>query len=510
MRMGRPACTFVLAVLLCAQLPAMGSDYALVINHGRVIDPESGLDATRHVGIANGRIKTIARHPLRGERVIDASGLIVAPGFIDLHSHSPTPLGQHYQAFDGVTTSLELEAGAEPVQAFGAAISTQPLLNFGASAGYVAMRMRVKNGLAFDATTGKPRPAGLKGWKTALLFLLTDFNTAMAASLYEPATAAELDQLQQMLHDSLDNGALGIGLALDYFSDAIQQAEMQMIFSTAAQRGVPIFVHIRRGIDGDPSGLREVLELAATHGTALHVCHITHNAISNLDVFLAEIAQARAAGVDVTTEVLPYNAGSALISSAVFGRDWQTIFNITYADVEWAATGERFNEATWNEYYKKFPDGQVIHHYLREEWTRQAVQTPGVIIVSDLMRMESTDKKVAPHNGAFTKVLGQYVREEKLLGWTDALAKMTLLPARRLERFAPAFQRKGRIQADADADITIFDPVTIQSNASYDDPFQHATGIVHVIVNGQPIISNGHRVPHSTPGQRITTWTHVP
>ncbi len=495
--------------LICAALfsaaNALGSPYDLVINHGRVIDPESQLDGVKHIGIVDGRITAIAQQPLQGDVTIDATGLIVAPGFIDLHTHSPTPLGQHYQAFDGVTTALELEAGYHPVLEYGAAISSEPLINYGASAGYVGMRMLVKNGLRFDSATGAPKPVGIKGWKTALMFLLTGFDTALAASLYEPASEAELTQLQAMLESSLDNGALGIGLALDYFSDAIQDAEMHMIFSTAARRNVPVFVHIRRGIDGDPSGLREVLALAAEYQSALHIAHISHNAISNLDLFLDEIAQAKRAGVDVTTEVLPYNAGSALISSAVFGRDWQTIFNITYEDVEWAATGQRFNETLWNEYYDKYPDGQVIHHYLQEAWTRQAVQTPGVIIVSDLMIMESTEKKVAPHNGAFSKVLGQYVRQEKLLDWPTALAKMTLLPARRLEHFAPAFKRKGRIQLEKDADITIFDPKIIRSNATYQDPFQEATGIIHVLVNGRPIIRDSQRLENSTPGRRMTS-----
>jgi hypothetical protein len=238
------------------------------------------------------------------------------------------------------------------------------------------------------------------------------------------------------------------------------------------------------------------------YGASVHVCHVTHNAISGLELFLREIREARAAGVDVTTELLPYNAGSAAISSAVFGRDWQTIFSITYEDVQWAATGEWFNREMWEEYREKYPEGQVIHHYLKEEWTRRALIEPGVIVVSDLLTMESKDKKVAPHNGAFSKVLGRYVRQENLLDLNTALAKMTLLPARRLENYAPAFKRKGRIQPGMDADITIFNPDTILDNATYMDPYQEATGIAHVIVNGQPVISDGKLVAGSCPGRR--------
>ena len=201
--------------------------------------------------------------------------------------------------------------------------------------------------------------------------------------------------------------------------------------------------------------------------------------------------------------MLPYNAGSALISSAVFSRDWQTIFNITYEDVEWAATGERFNKAMWEDYHANRPDGQVIHHYLKEEWTQRAVREPGVIIVSDLLAMESKEKKVAPHNGAFSKILARYVREAELLDLQEALAKMTLLPAQRLERFAPAFSRKGRLQEGMDADITVFNPATVLDNATYKDPYREASGIYHVIVNGQPVIQDGELVENAFPGRRL-------
>lgn len=501
-RMGVFRCVVLIGWLLAGHWVVAG-DYTLAINNGRVIDPESGLDAIRHIGISGDKIVTLSSTALDADRVIDATGLVVAPGFIDLHTHSPTPLGQYYQAFDGVTTALELEAGSYPMLEYGVQISDSPMINYGASAGHISMRVLEKNGLKMSDGTATPTPVGFKGWKTAFLYFFTDFNTALAASLVEEATAQELGSLRTMLESDLDAGALGIGLALDYFSDAIKDAEMRMIFEVASQRDAPIFIHIRRGIDGDPAGLREVIVLAKEYGSSVHICHITHNAISNLEVFLAEIRQARKEGVDISTEVLPYNAGSTLISSAVFSRDWQTIFNITYEDVEWAATGERFDQAMWEDYHENRPDGLVIHHYLKEQWTQRAVREPGVIVVSDLPTMESKDKNVAPHNGAFSKVLGRYVREQQLLDLSTAIAKMTLLPARRLQVYAPLFSRKGRIQEAMDADITIFDPLTIYDNATYRDPYQEATGIVYVIVNGQAVISDGVQVPNVYPGKRL-------
>jgi N-acyl-D-aspartate/D-glutamate deacylase len=496
------ACVFV-ALAACPAVSEEAEEkrsYDLVLRGGRVIDPETGLDAVRDVGVEGGRIAAISEQRLDGEVEIDATSLVVAPGFIDLHSHSATPLGQRYQVMDGVTTALELEAGAFPVADFGRFVREEPLINYGASTGYAAIRLEVKLGIRQpDLLTDSPEPIGLLGYWTAVRSLFTTPTEVFS----ETATASERARLRAKLEEGLDAGGIGIGLALDYISEGVDAQEARMIFEVAGERQVPIFIHLRRGVNGDPAGLREAISFARETRAPLHVCHIQHNAMGNVGLFLGEIESARAEGFDVTTELLPYNAGSALISSAVFGRDWRTIFDIDYKDVEWAATGERFDEAMWNAYRAEHPEGQVIHHYVDEAWTRHALVEPGVMVVSDLLPMIDEESKVAPHNGAFAKVLGRYVREEKLIDLETALAKMTLLPARRVEAVAPVFRQKGRLQEGADADITVFDPATVIDRATYADPYQASAGIVHVLVNGVPVVRDGALQPAVHPGRAL-------
>jgi N-acyl-D-aspartate/D-glutamate deacylase len=486
----------------------LAPEYDLVLEGGRVIDPETGLDAPLHVGIADGKIAALSEAPLSGQRVLDVRGHVVAPGFIDLHTHSPTRLGEEYQLQDGVTTALELEAGAFPVNQYGERFAEGARMNYGASVGYLSIRTEVKLGVrqAHIVTSGG-EPLGWLGYWTIARSLFSMRTTEVFS---EEASPAEIAEMRQKLQNGIQSGGLGVGLPLDYFSEAANDAELEMIFEVAAESKVPVFMHVRRGVNGDPAGLLEALDLAERTGASLHVCHITHNAMRSTEQFLEAIRAARARGVDVTTEVLPYNAGSALISSAVFGRNWQEIFAIDYEDVEWAATGERFNEAMWNEYREKYPDGQVIHHYLKDEWTRRGLAEPGVIVVSDLLPMESLDSKVAPHNGAFSRVLGRYSREAGLLDLPTALSKMTWLPAKRLENFAPAFAKKGRIQLGADADITVFDPERIIDRATYKNPYQTPEGILYVIVAGEPVVVRGELVEDAYPGQRLTTKTAGP
>jgi len=497
------ACSGLFALAL--PIAALAQPFDMIVSGGRVIDPETGLDAVRNIGVRDGRIVQISDAPLDGEVVIDAAGKLVVPGFVDLHTHGTNTLSQQMQLLDGVTTGLELELGTIDIDDLGALYTDGALMHYGASAGYMSARILIKNGIAFRNQMTLPLPQNWTGIVTLFTYLTQGLDVALAPTYQDAATAEEIVAINQALADELDHGALGIGLTLDYMSEAIGDAELRAVFALAAARDVPLFIHIRRGINGDPSGLREVITLAKETGAPIHICHVTHNAMKNLDLFLAEIKQARAEGVDISVELLPYEAGSTNIGAAVFKRDWQTIFAIDYGDVQRADTGEWFTEETFKAYQRDVPSGAVIHHYLTADQTRRALADPNMMIVSDLIAVQSLDKLVPPHNTAFTRVLDLFVKQEKIIDLPDAISRMTLKPAQRLEPMAPAFKRKGRLQAGADADIVVLDWDALEHKATYQDPYVPTVGVETVIVGGVVAVQDGELVPDTYAGRLITT-----
>jgi hypothetical protein len=315
---------------------------------------------------------------------------------------------------------------------------------------------------------------------------------------------AEIVRAMRHVGLGIDQGGLGIGLLLDYLDAAVSDGELEALFTTAADRRAPLFIHIRRGMAGDPSGLIEVIELAKRTGASIHICHLSASAMGGIDNFLELVDEALAAGVDISAESYPYNAGSTSIGADVFNRDWKSIFGITYSDVQLAETGEFFTKARWDEVRAEDPGATIIHHYGREDWTQRAMVSSAMMIGSDAMPIFS--KKIKSHPraiGTFSRVLAEYVRGSKILSLSEALSKMSYLPAKRLEGVAPRFKRKGRIQPGADADIVIFDVDSIRDRATYDQPYSPSTGITAVIVNGQLVVNQGIIVPNVFPGRIV-------
>ena len=455
----------LLAAAACAGQPAQS--YDLVIANGRVMDPESGLDAARHVGIRGGTIETISEAPLAGTRVIDAAGHVVAPGFVDLHEHGQQEESYRMMVRDGVTSAFELEVGTGDVAAWYAAREGGQIVNHGVSIGHIPARMKVLgdpgNGLL---------PAGIGGSGAA--------NDAQMAAM------------ETILREGLAQGAVAMGFGSAYTPGA-PMSEIERMFRVAAEGGVSVHIHMRGGL----AGLQETIKAAAAARAPLHIVHVNSSGGDELDGFLAAIRAARDAGQDVTTEAYPYGAGMTEIQSALFD-DWATWPDERFAQHQLVSTGERLTRKTFAEARKT--GGTVIIHDRSEQQTRTAIASPLAMIASD--GFIENGRGHPRTSGTYAKVLGRYVRDEKAVTLMHALGRMTLEPARRLERRTSAMANKGRVRVGADADLTIFDPATIIDRATYEDAGIPSRGISYVVIGGQVVVDRG-ELTTARPGRAI-------
>ena len=458
--------------LFCAlAIAASAQQYEIVISHGRVIDAETRLDAVRDVGIQNGKIAAISETPLAGRSVVDARGLVVTAGFIDLHQHGQTPENYAFKARDGVTTALEMEVGVSPVDAWYRARQGKSLINFGASAGHIPARMAVLH----DSGTFLPRDRAV--------------NTA--------ASPEQLADILSLLRQGLNEGALGIGMGIAYVPAATRN-EIVRVFQLAAERKLPVYVHLRSSGPVEPGGidaLQEVMADAVAAGASLHVVHITSTELRQTPLALDLIHSAAGHNLDFTTEAYPYTAGMTDLGSAIFSEGWQERNGgISYNDLQWAATGERLTAESFARYRKQ--GGMVAIHAIPEDVVRDAIADPEVIVASDGILDHGKGHPRAA--GTYARVLGKYVRQEHLLSLMDALRKMSFLPAQRLN-----LSTKGRLQIGADADIVVFDPQRVTDRATFENPAQYSEGIPYVMVNGVWVVKDSGIQENVFPGRGL-------
>jgi dihydroorotase len=243
----------------------------------------------------------------------------------------------------------------------------------------------------------------------------------------------------------------------------------------------------------------EVIAAAAVTGAPLHIVHLHSSGLGGVPQLLRLLEEAEAGGLDVTTEAYPYTAGMTGIESAIFAGGWQEVLGIGFGDLEWAATGERLTPETFRRYRQQ--GGMVILHFIPSASMEAAVTHPQVMIASD-GRLENG--RGHPRSaGTYARILDDFVREAQALGFAEAIRKMSLMPAQRLQARVPAMTRKGRIRVGADADLTIFDPEGVRDRATYAEPAAYSEGIPYVLVSGVPVVFDGELREDLLPGRGI-------
>jgi dihydroorotase len=297
------------------------------------------------------------------------------------------------------------------------------------------------------------------------------------------------------IRNSLSAGGIGIGIPIGYLPK-VSPGEVFKVYQLAGELKTPVFSHVR---DASIIAIQQAIADAALTGAPLHIVHVNSMALGQIKLAIEMVRTARSNGLDITTELYPYTAGSTLIQSALFNDGWQERMGITYHDIQWVETGERLTKESFENYRKT--GGVIILHSMKPEWIQAGIVSPGVMIASDGMPYA---KLAHPRTaGTFSRVLGKYVREDKVLDLASAIEKMTLLPAKRMEGISPMMRFKGRLQVGADADVTIFNPNTVIDLSTFEKGLEFSRGIEHVIVNGSFVLKDGKTVKDVFPGQPV-------
>lgn len=497
-----------LSAMSVAEKPASG--YDLVLRGGRVIDPESGLDAVVDVALSQGRIADMGEGLRPAPAELDVTGYVVTAGFVDLHSHVTDIAGHRLRALDGVTTALELEGGVTPVApAYRQAAAEGRPINYGFAASWALARMEAVGGVRLDAGLG------------------TFMANISSPAWQGPATQPQISQILTRLSADLADGALGIGMLVGY-APAAGPDEYLHVAQLAAQAGVPTFTHARDLIEFVPGtlmdGAEEIVRAAAETGAHMHYCHLNSTSLRHVDRVLDVVGRAQAAGSRVTTEAYPYGSGMTGIGAAFLAPERLAERGITPSDLTYAPTGEQVGtEERLRELRASDPGGLVIVRYLDEDDPAdqnvmlRSLVFPDAVVASDAMPLTWTgtapDQMTWPLPGtAFThpRTAGTFSRALRLLaagegslGLNETLRRCSLLPAQLLETRAPAMRRKGRVQVGCDADIVVLDPATVSDQATYSHSTRPPTGIRHVLVNGTAVVRDGAIETSALPGRPV-------
>jgi dihydroorotase-like cyclic amidohydrolase len=494
------------ALLLVGCANAQQDDYDLVILGARVVDPETGLDEVSNIGITGTEISVVTPDAISGRDQIDATGLIAAPGFIDLHAHGQDPYSEKVSIFDGRTTQMDLEGGALPVEDYFDAKVGVSLANYGVSVSHASARLLLMDGI--DAE-GSPM-------MTHALEKAAATGNQWAATL---ATDEQLDEIDDLVRQGVDDGGIGIGVMVGYYPNA-RSGGIARMARVAAEKGSFLTTHTRYLSNAAPSGLlgqEEFIALALAYDVPLLLHHVPTNALSETPAALDMIDAANRNGATILGEAFPYVKGSTFMGTEILSPGWQERTGMDYDDLIWVETGETLTEETFNRYRAERPDGFFLMEHISQRDMLTAVLHPDVIIASDGMPLVDADGSFLAFDAPFGAGLGHprsagtfgtYLRiaiDDGSLTMPQIISKTAYQQAVFLEPFVPSMARRGRLQTGAFADITIFDVDEVRGMASYEVGTNSlaSEGFVHVVVNGQPVVREGRLVEGVHPGEAV-------
>lgn len=436
--------------------------YDLVIKNGHVVDPKHRVSAQLHIGIAGGKIACLSAEPLVGEKEIDAAGLIVSPGFVDLHMHED-PYDPQQDAFALCIAESMLQMG----------VTTALGGNCGISSGHTDPLMYLD---AVDRI-GLPIHLGLLAPHELLR------KNIGVADVYQALTADQIEKMIPLLDEMLDGGCIGFSMGMEYIPGT-SPAELLSLMGVAGKRDRVTAIHMRSDAEASLPAIQEMIDAAKSTAAALQISHLASmSGFGQIERALAKIDAYRYQDLDVAFDCYPYYAYCTTIGSACFDDGFLDAFGLGdegYAQLEIASgtlAGTMCTKELFFQVRKSEPEALLVAHLLRGEEVDRAISHPAAIIASDGIYHQG--KGHPRGSGTFPRFIHEYVVKQKKLSLEAALEKITWLPAKRFGL------PKGTLSVGADADITIFDLNKIKDGATFQTPTAKPEGIAFVLINGE-------------------------
>ena len=506
-----------LGLLICMTalaVPALAQDYDLVINNGRVMDPETMFDDIANVGITKGRIVAISKQPLSGTETIDATGHVVAPGFIDTHYHAMDVFGSKMALRDGVTTGMDLEAGSFNVKEwYDEKAKTGWQVNYGTSASLLWTRMAIH-----DPETNM---VGQMDYAAARPYIAKAAEDGVQGWSVTRSSLDEMNKTMQILDEDLRQGALGMAAPVAYITLGTTSYEVFMAQKTAANYGRLTASHIRYHLLSDtpteaPIAFDEMFTNAMLLDAPFLMCH-------NNDYGWWEIEEklqlARDKGLNMWSEYYPYLAGATAIT-ADFLRpsEWVEKRGYKYEETIYDPIDDAYlTNETYAALMKKEPGRSVVVEFpYRKPWMSSFLTMPHMTIAADAMVGVGADGESLPWDADWSEYRGHprtagtrgasfRMAREQGVPLMFTVAQSSYWAALHLGNSGlEAMKQRGRIQIGKVADITIFNPETITDHSTYKvgENGLPTTGIPYVIINGVIAVKDSKVLPINA-GQEI-------
>lgn len=435
-----------------------------VVKNGRVIDPYNNIDSKLNIVIKDGKILEITPYEISGEKNIDATGLIVCPGFIDIHMHEDMYHNEEDYLDEWIAKSM-LNMGVTTCIGGNCGINlTEPLT-------YLDAVDRLK----------LPVNIGLMAGHTNIRECVVENSNK-----YNPIQTDDIKKIMYTAREYLEGGCFGISYGIRYVP-GITELELIEVSKACKPENKIINAHVRDDAKNIIWATKEFIKVGMKLDIPIQNSHIgSMGGYGQMKELLRLLDSVKSSGLDITSDCYPYYAFSTRIGETTYDDGFLERYNIDYDSIEISEgkyKGQRCTKNIFDELRKNSPDTITVGHVMNEKDIDMAILHPNVMIASDGFLHNEQGHPIAA--GTFPRLIDKYVKTGNLSLY-DAINKMTTMQAKKL-----GLSNKGNLSKGSDADITIFSYDEIKDNATFDNPIKKPDGIKYVLIKGSVALKDG-------------------